>query len=333
MGYRGDHRVGFGSKVGGGARHCSQAGSLLFPGLLQAVRIGNLKLVPEIDMTPTMTVRISSIQVAVDLRLCLGPVLEDLPLLKGMSVSVLDEPTIDFDVRVLGGPDFDVPPRPGFLDTGCLGPADHVRHVVAQENCDPLFGERRWRTSPSSPLLASWLSSDVGPQLDLNPGQVLEAELQPRFSPVLRVALPTDAYVSAVIGCPGERAETGEQEGKTRAIPDSTHPEWGESFNLVVADHLQRLCINVLHDNPKRLPSRTELSCVHAPVLLLCALALCAVLLVCALCAVFLVLCSWSVLLLCTLCSWSLRKALALCSWSVRCALGLCSVLLFCALR
>jgi Ca2+-dependent lipid-binding protein len=64
-----------------------------------------MKLMPEINMTPSMTVCISCIQVALNLRLVLGPVLEELPLLKGLSVSVLDEPIIEFDVRVLGGPD------------------------------------------------------------------------------------------------------------------------------------------------------------------------------------------------------------------------------------
>lgn len=62
-------------------------------------------MIPEIDMTPTMTVRVSCIQAAVNLRLGLGPLLDDLPVLGGVYFSVLDEPVIDFDVRVLGGPD------------------------------------------------------------------------------------------------------------------------------------------------------------------------------------------------------------------------------------
>ena len=39
-----------------------------------------MSLLPELDMTPTMGVKISCIQVAVDLRVCLGPILNDLPL-------------------------------------------------------------------------------------------------------------------------------------------------------------------------------------------------------------------------------------------------------------
>ena len=39
-----------------------------------------MSLLPELDMTPTMGVKISCIQVAVDLRVCLAPILDDLPL-------------------------------------------------------------------------------------------------------------------------------------------------------------------------------------------------------------------------------------------------------------
>lgn len=41
------------------------------------------------------------------------------------------------------------------------------------------------------------------------------------------------------------------QEGRTREVPNNIHPEWNETFNLVVIDHLQHLCINVMHNDPK----------------------------------------------------------------------------------
>ncbi len=50
-------------------------------------------------MTPVMAVRMRTVQISTILRVCLAPVLDDLPFVGGISLSLMAQPFIDFDLR------------------------------------------------------------------------------------------------------------------------------------------------------------------------------------------------------------------------------------------
>lgn len=50
-------------------------------------------------MTPVMAVRMRQVQISAILRVSLSPVLDDLPFIGGISLSLMAQPCIDFDLR------------------------------------------------------------------------------------------------------------------------------------------------------------------------------------------------------------------------------------------
>ena len=60
---------------------------------------GKLKVLPAVDITPTMTCRVRMIQVSAILRVSLAPVLPDLPFVGAVSLSLMTPPYLDFDLR------------------------------------------------------------------------------------------------------------------------------------------------------------------------------------------------------------------------------------------
>ena len=63
------------------------------------VLAGKLKVLPAVDITPTMTCRVRMIQVSAILRVSLAPVLPDLPFVGAVSLSLMTPPYLDFDLR------------------------------------------------------------------------------------------------------------------------------------------------------------------------------------------------------------------------------------------
>ena len=50
-------------------------------------------------MTPVMNAQLHTFQIACVLRVSLAPVLDDLPFIGGIGLSILDQPYLDFDLR------------------------------------------------------------------------------------------------------------------------------------------------------------------------------------------------------------------------------------------
>lgn len=60
---------------------------------------GKLKVLPAVNMTPVMAVRMRQVQISAIMRVSLSPVLDDLPFIGGISLSLMAQPYIDFDLR------------------------------------------------------------------------------------------------------------------------------------------------------------------------------------------------------------------------------------------
>lgn len=50
-------------------------------------------------MTPVMNAQLHTVQIACVLRVSLAPVLDDLPFVGAVGLSILDQPYLDFDLR------------------------------------------------------------------------------------------------------------------------------------------------------------------------------------------------------------------------------------------
>ncbi len=65
---------------------------------------GKLKVLPAVNMTPVMAVRMRQVQISAIMRVSLSPVLDDLPFIGGISLSLMAQPYIDFDLRHWAAP-------------------------------------------------------------------------------------------------------------------------------------------------------------------------------------------------------------------------------------
>ncbi len=60
---------------------------------------GKLKVLPAVNMTPVMAVRVRTVQMSAVLRVTMSPVLDDLPFIGGVALSFMTQPYLDFDLR------------------------------------------------------------------------------------------------------------------------------------------------------------------------------------------------------------------------------------------
>ena len=56
-------------------------------------------MLPAVNMTPVMAVRVRTVQMSAVLRVSLSPVLDDLPFIGGVALSFMTQPYLDFDLR------------------------------------------------------------------------------------------------------------------------------------------------------------------------------------------------------------------------------------------
>ena len=56
-------------------------------------------MLPAVNMTPVMAVRVRTVQMSAVLRVSLSPVLDDLPFIGGVALSFMTPPYLDFDLR------------------------------------------------------------------------------------------------------------------------------------------------------------------------------------------------------------------------------------------
>jgi Ca2+-dependent lipid-binding protein len=64
---------------------------------------GKLKVLPAVNMTPVMAVRVRTVQMSAIMRVSLSPVLDDLPFIGGVALSFMTQPYLDFDLRCTAG--------------------------------------------------------------------------------------------------------------------------------------------------------------------------------------------------------------------------------------
>ncbi len=62
---------------------------------------GKLKVLPAVNMTPVMAVRVRTVQMSAVLRVTMSPVLDDLPFIGGVALSFITQPYLDFDLRYI----------------------------------------------------------------------------------------------------------------------------------------------------------------------------------------------------------------------------------------
>ena len=56
-------------------------------------------MLPAVNMTPVMAVRVRTVQMSAIMRVSLSPVLDDLPFIGGIALSFMTQPYLDFDLR------------------------------------------------------------------------------------------------------------------------------------------------------------------------------------------------------------------------------------------
>ena len=101
---------------------------VLPPATARLARAGKLKVLPAMDITPTMTCPVRMIQISAILRVSLAPVLPDLPFVGAVSLSLMTPPYLDFDLRCRPWP------RPAGLH-GCIWAVRFYRHNEAVVPC------------------------------------------------------------------------------------------------------------------------------------------------------------------------------------------------------
>lgn len=60
-------------------------------------------MLPAVNMTPVMAVRVRTVQMSAIMRVSLSPVLDDLPFIGGVALSFMTQPYLDFDLRCAAG--------------------------------------------------------------------------------------------------------------------------------------------------------------------------------------------------------------------------------------
>ncbi|KAK9806549.1 hypothetical protein WJX73_010111 [Symbiochloris irregularis] len=205
-----------------------------------AVKIGKLRVLPAVDMTPVMNAQLHTVQIACVLRVSLAPVLDDLPFIGGVGLSILDQPYLDFDLRLVNGPDLlSIPALASWLRASLM---------------DVFVGQMLWPKRVIIPILQqhdedSWINAPMG-ILKL---KVLQADLPARVSRIGRKDRPLNPYVVLAVGPEGAAAssDANRWEVCTETRAGTTMPHWHEVFVMVVQDPSHHLRVIAVHDAQK----------------------------------------------------------------------------------
>ncbi|CAK0771570.1 hypothetical protein CVIRNUC_003873 [Coccomyxa viridis] len=202
--------------------------------LLNAVRIGKLKVLPSVNMTPVMAVRVRTVQMSAILRVNLSPVLDDLPFIGGIALSFMTQPYLDFDLRLVAGPDImSVPALASYLHASLM---------------DVFVDQMLWPKTAKIPfMLPPSEESDIKAPQGILKVQVIEAKLPQRVSRLRRVEKRLDPYACLAIRPQEGQNDTGTQSASTSGKQDTTAPHWREAFHLCVGNMDQILEIVIAH--------------------------------------------------------------------------------------
>lgn len=200
-----------------------------------------LKVLPKMkgfDLTPEMHVAFNTLHVAGMLRVTLTPIVQNAPFVGGMTMSWLETPMIDFDVRGLGGADLMSMPAV----------ADWIMASVVSRYVAGMVWPRQISIPFAAPQeLEQWLEP-----IGVIKVEVLEAKLPPRVGSLSRQEKPLNPYAAVVIGTAGPamgiEAGGNVQSGTTSTIRNQREPKFSEVFYLCVYDAQQVLKIVLAHD-------------------------------------------------------------------------------------
>eukprot|EP00208_Stichococcus_sp_RCC1054_P005462 CAMPEP_0206148526 /NCGR_PEP_ID=MMETSP1473-20131121/36862_1 /ASSEMBLY_ACC=CAM_ASM_001109 /TAXON_ID=1461547 /ORGANISM="Stichococcus sp, Strain RCC1054" /LENGTH=511 /DNA_ID=CAMNT_0053545887 /DNA_START=207 /DNA_END=1739 /DNA_ORIENTATION=- len=202
-----------------------------------------LKVLPKtkgIDLTPEMHVAFNTLHVAGMLRVTLTPIVQDIPFVGGVSLSWLEMPMVDFDVRGLGGADLmSMPAVAEWIMTSLV--QGYIANMV-------------WPKQVTIPFMRGEELEQWQAPLGMVTVEVMEAALPPRLGAISRKEKPLHPYAAVVVGAAGTDvgAETGPnvQAGTTSTVWNTKEPRWGpqEAFHLCVYDAHQVVKIVLAHN-------------------------------------------------------------------------------------
>ncbi|CAL5228044.1 g11108 [Coccomyxa viridis] len=202
--------------------------------LMNAVKIGKLKVLPAVNMTPVMAVRVRTVQMSAVLRVTMSPVLDDLPFIGGVALSFITQPYLDFDLRLVAGPDImSVPALASYMHASLM---------------DVFVDQMIWPKSAQIPfMMPPSEENDIKAPQGILKVQVIEARLPQRMSRLRRVEKRVDPYACLAIRPHEGQNDVGTQSASTSGKQDTTHPHWREAFHMCVGSMEQILEVVVAH--------------------------------------------------------------------------------------
>ncbi|KAL4437443.1 hypothetical protein ABPG75_004582 [Micractinium tetrahymenae] len=229
---------------------------------------GEPDVVMQLSGIPGTAVAVRTCQVSGMLRIVLSPIEEELPFVTGITLSLLDRPYLDFDIRVLGGDVMSLPALGSWLRSSVASIIQE--RLVWPENLG-------WRWGPSWDRQQAAQAASSGGRALLAPEQqrrrqlppplgvlvvdVVGAELEPRRSTFLGRLKPVSSRLSLLLPAAlavapelGAHAVSGPaaawavlQKGLTTVQASTCRPRWGQSFAFVVNSRHQVLHLLLSH--------------------------------------------------------------------------------------
>ncbi len=185
------------------------------------------------------TLGLKNLQISTMVRLVFSPIIEDPPFLQRMTVSLLNKPLIDFNLRALGGPDImSLPAISSWLHAAILNVTD--RFIVwPKEVSVPLVPHLRNKNLPTlSPISSS-------PPLGVIVVKIEEARLQKRRSTFLgRYKLPNPRIAMVT---PKDEHDGVPQMTLTSVKEKTLFPSWKHSRAFVIGSVDQPLRFLLSH--------------------------------------------------------------------------------------
>lgn len=185
------------------------------------------------------TLGLKNLQISTMVRLVFSPIIEDPPFLQRMTVSLLNKPLIDFNLRALGGPDImSLPAISSWLHAAILNVTDRFL-VWPKEVSVPLVPNLRNKNVPTPGSISS------SPPLGVLVVKIEEARLQKRRSTFLgRYKLPNPRIAMVT---PKDEQDGVPQMTLTRVKEKTLFPSWQHSRAFVIGSVDQPLRFLLSH--------------------------------------------------------------------------------------
>ena len=176
--------------------------------------------------TVDLPIQISSIQFKALARITLYPLVEQLPCIGGVTLSLLEEPTVDLDLRILDSPDLlSIPPIP------------IIRRIITNVVAGKMLVYPNEITVPLMPNFGLPDPPKGILRLHIAYGLNIKSSWMDEVDPFVQVELRKGRTV------------------KTQVIQNDPNPTWNETVDIVVDDfHKQKLTVGI-YDSDLLAPS------------------------------------------------------------------------------